>query len=79
MKRNIDNWQIKYLLEQAWALIDTFVKFTISHVHREGNQVADHLENMGSSNMELNMMCPNYDLNSFPTLRKLILEDMCTG
>lgn len=79
IKRNIDNWQIRYLLEQAWTLIDTFTNFTISHVYREGNRVANHLANMGSSKEELNMMGPNCDFDSYPILKAKILEDMGTG
>jgi len=46
-KHHTFNWQLDYLLQEAWHLLDAFDSYIISHTLREGNRLADAIANLG--------------------------------
>lgn len=49
IKRQSSPWQLKYVLQKIWNIIDQFHEVALSHTYREGNRVADYLSNLGCS------------------------------
>ena len=46
-KQNTPNWVLDSQLNLVLSLIDKFDDYRISHIYRKGNQLADHLANIG--------------------------------
>jgi ribonuclease HI len=75
IKRDIHNWQLAYILQQVWILLDSIQEVYISHTLREGNAVADHLANMGCNGKEMTSFLPEEIINLDPKLHQLIVQD----
>ncbi|KAJ6684500.1 RETROTRANSPOSON UNCLASSIFIED-LIKE PROTEIN [Salix purpurea] len=69
--RCIGSWEVCYSLQGIYDCLDSF-QFHLSHIYREGNQVADHLAALGSKAANLHI---GSSLNAFPSLRGMIRTD----
>ncbi|KAJ6713550.1 RETROTRANSPOSON UNCLASSIFIED-LIKE PROTEIN [Salix purpurea] len=69
--RCIGSWEVCYSLQGIYDCLDSF-QFHLSHIYREGNQVADHLADLGSKAANLHI---GSSLDDFPSLRGIIRTD----
>lgn len=63
------------MLNKAWKLLDNLESLVISHTYKEGNKVTDSLGILGIEKIELGEINDLIDLNDFPHLIDLILQD----
>ncbi|KAB5533656.1 hypothetical protein DKX38_016742 [Salix brachista] len=69
--RCIGSWDVCYSLQGIYDCLN-FFQFHLTHIYREGNQVADHLVVLGSQATNLHI---GSSLDDFPSLRGLIRTD----
>ncbi|KAF9675131.1 hypothetical protein SADUNF_Sadunf09G0000200 [Salix dunnii] len=69
--RCIGSWEVCYSLQGIYDCLN-FFQFHLTHIYREGNQVADHLAALRSKAANLHI---GSSLDDFPSLRGLIRTD----
>ena len=74
--RRIISWKLKYVLNQIWRLHDECLDVFISHIYREGNQVADYLSNLGCDGVTISTFHPLPIIKKHNVLKNLIYADM---
>ena len=52
-KRSTPNWVLNSKLEEILSLIDKLEVYLITHIFREGNQIADKLANLGADGSDI--------------------------
>ena len=73
--RRTFSWKLKYILNQIWRLLDECQNVCISHIFREGNQVADFLSNMGCDGLLISSLHPTSSVEKYDVLKRLIEVD----
>lgn len=46
--RTMSNWELRSLLDRALSLMESFSDYTLNHIYRESNILADKLANLGA-------------------------------
>lgn len=46
--KTMANWELRSLLNRALEILGSFIDYTINHIYREANTLADNLANIGA-------------------------------
>ena len=76
IKKNSSSWQLKYVLQKIWNIIDYFHEVILSHTYREGNRVSDYLSNLGCNGITNFTLQPSASIEHYKDLQKLISNEI---
>lgn len=80
-KSEPQNWQLAYILQKIWQLLDSFEQVYISHTLHEGNALADYLANLGCDDLNIVSLNPVDIITKDNEMHRLILinKNLCKG